>query len=405
MFKLTKSLITVLITFCSLSALAQIPNYIPTNGLLAWYPFNGNSLDEGGKAFHCINKNATLAKDRFGNVDKAFFFDGTASLTSQTGTSPTNFTYSGWFKFTEVTDGLLFMSTYSGNKLFGFSAATESNTLRVHYIPVNSQKNLKFVISPTIWNHVVMTYNGTILKTYVNNVFVDSITSTSIGTIPNVGFSIGGYIDIFFKGNIDDVAIWSRVLSKNEITGLNKACILNITNNPSDAIVKDGYDVEFIVSASDVAAAHQWQTDFGSGFQNLNNSTQFKGVDNDTLKVINANMANNNQLFRCISTIGACRDTSESAILKVKSASEINGVTETNKIYTYPNPTSSQINLVVDTKFLGLTYTITDVFGSIVIKSKLIQENTSINLNGIPNGFYFIVIDSTIVYRAKIIKN
>jgi len=297
------------------------------------------------------------------------------------------------------------MSTYSGNKLFGFSAATESNTLRAHYIPVNSQKNLKFVISPTIWNHVVMTYNGTILKTYVNNVFVDSISSSSPGTIPSVGFSIGGYVDIFFKGNIDDVAIWNRILSKNEMTGLNKACVLNITNNPSDTTVKEGSDAEFIISASDISATYQWQIDFGSGFQNLNNSTQFKGVANDTLVVMNANILNNNQLFRCISSLGACRDTSEPAILKIKIASGTNRVIETKTIYLYPNPASSQVNLVVDSKFLGLNYTIKDVFGSIVIKSKLIQENTSINLNGLSNGFYFLVIDGIIHYRAKIIKN
>jgi len=54
--KLSKSLLTVLITFFSLNILAQIPNYIPTSGLLAWYPFNGNSLDEGGKAFIVLIK-------------------------------------------------------------------------------------------------------------------------------------------------------------------------------------------------------------------------------------------------------------------------------------------------------------------------------------------------------------
>ncbi len=404
--KILKQILLSLFLLLSFIVRSQtIPNYIPTNGLLAWYPFNGNSLDEGGKAFHCINKNATLTKDRFGKEDKAFLFDGTASLTSQTGTSPSNFTYSGWFQFTEVADGLLFMSTYSNNKLFGFSAATESNTLRVHYIPVNSQKNLKFAVNPTIWNHVVLTYNGALLKTFVNNILVDSIKVTSGGTIPSVGFSIGGYMDIFFKGNIDDVAIWNRVLTKDEITGLNKACVLNITNNPEDTTVNAGSDVEFIVSASDLSAKYQWQTDVGSGFQNLNNSTQFKGVDNDTLKVMNTTLINNHQAFRCISSSGICLDTSGSAILTVKSPGGINIITETNKIYIYPNPTSDQINLVVDTKFLGLTYNITDVFGRIIIKSKLIQENTTINLNAISNGFYFFVIENTIGYRVKIIKN
>jgi hypothetical protein len=29
-------------------ALAQIPNYVPQNGLVGWWPFNGNANDESG---------------------------------------------------------------------------------------------------------------------------------------------------------------------------------------------------------------------------------------------------------------------------------------------------------------------------------------------------------------------
>lgn len=404
MLKFYRLFITVYAVFLGLTSIAQVPNYIPTNGLLAWYPFNGNSLDEGGKAFHCININAKLTKDRFGKDDKAFFFNGTASLTSQTGTSPSNFTYSGWFQFTEVTDGLLFMSNYSGNKLFGFSAATASNTLRVHYIPVNSIKNLTFAVNPNIWNHVVMTYNGTVVKTYVNNIFIDSIKVTSGGTLPSVGFSIGGYKDIFFKGNIDDVAIWNRVLSKDEITGLNKACVLKITDNPSDTTVNIGTNVEFTISTSDISATHQWQTDMGSGFQNLNNTTQYKGVDNDTLKVINTNLINNNQLFRCISSSGICMDTSESAILKVKSPGGINRINETNKITVYPNPTASQINFETDNRNFGLTYILTNIYDQTLIKGKIMQNNTYLNIENLSVGVYLLYIGDKTKNVFKIIK-
>ena len=33
----------------SLVAHAQVPDYVPTEGLVAWYPFNGNANDESGK--------------------------------------------------------------------------------------------------------------------------------------------------------------------------------------------------------------------------------------------------------------------------------------------------------------------------------------------------------------------
>ena len=36
----------------SLVAHAQVPDYVPTEGLVAWYPFNGNANDESGNGHH-----------------------------------------------------------------------------------------------------------------------------------------------------------------------------------------------------------------------------------------------------------------------------------------------------------------------------------------------------------------
>ena len=39
-------LLTTLVA--TLTASAQVPSYVPTEGLVAWYPFNGNDSDESG---------------------------------------------------------------------------------------------------------------------------------------------------------------------------------------------------------------------------------------------------------------------------------------------------------------------------------------------------------------------
>ena len=49
---------------------------IPTNGLVAWYPFNGNANDSSGNGNHGTNNGATLTTDRFGNANSAYTFDG-----------------------------------------------------------------------------------------------------------------------------------------------------------------------------------------------------------------------------------------------------------------------------------------------------------------------------------------
>ena len=48
----------------------------PTDGLVAWYPFNGNAKDESGNGHHGKVIGATLCKDRKGKNDSAYNFDG-----------------------------------------------------------------------------------------------------------------------------------------------------------------------------------------------------------------------------------------------------------------------------------------------------------------------------------------
>ena len=64
-----KHKLQLLICFLLLSfgAFAQtIPSYVPTNGLVGWWPFNGNANDESGNGNHGTVNGAALTSDRFG---------------------------------------------------------------------------------------------------------------------------------------------------------------------------------------------------------------------------------------------------------------------------------------------------------------------------------------------------
>ena len=58
------------------SVMAQVPSYVPTNGLVGWWPFNGNANDESGNGNNGTVNGATLTADRFGNANSAYSFDG-----------------------------------------------------------------------------------------------------------------------------------------------------------------------------------------------------------------------------------------------------------------------------------------------------------------------------------------
>jgi hypothetical protein len=50
-----------------------------TNGLVAYYPFNGDASDASGNGHNGTNVNASLAPDRFGAPNKCYDFNGTNS--------------------------------------------------------------------------------------------------------------------------------------------------------------------------------------------------------------------------------------------------------------------------------------------------------------------------------------
>ncbi|TGO02752.1 hypothetical protein PN36_19595 [Candidatus Thiomargarita nelsonii] len=70
-----------------------------SDGLVAYYPFNGNAQDESGNGHHGTVYGAILVNDRFENIDSAYHFDGINDFI-QISDSPslrvTTFTISAW---------------------------------------------------------------------------------------------------------------------------------------------------------------------------------------------------------------------------------------------------------------------------------------------------------------------
>jgi len=100
-----RNFIFVGVTFILLGCMqlhAQVPSYVPTNGLVGWWPFNGNANDESGNGNHGTVNGATLTSDIDGNANSAYSFDGISNYIS-TSNIPTfsnsnQITFSLWVK-------------------------------------------------------------------------------------------------------------------------------------------------------------------------------------------------------------------------------------------------------------------------------------------------------------------
>jgi hypothetical protein len=74
-----KILIIIIVSLGALGiTFGQIPSYVPTNGLVGWWPFNGNANDESSSGNHGTVYGASLTTDRKGEIEKAYSFNGTS---------------------------------------------------------------------------------------------------------------------------------------------------------------------------------------------------------------------------------------------------------------------------------------------------------------------------------------
>jgi hypothetical protein len=297
----------------------NVPAYVPTIGLVGWWPFSGNAIDSSGNGNNGTVNGATLTADRNGVANRAYSFDGVNDninpLQNNLPLGTNSRSVSLWFK-----------RIGNGGCLFSYGTANTGNAFMIsigtNIIANQGWTNPDFPVFPTIdnaWHHVVCTYDGAFSRIYFDTALLGTGNMAGLNTILGsfyFGTRVLNDMD-FFNGNLDDIGIWNRVLTQQEISALYNSCNLTVNLQPSNQFASIGSNVQLSLSTSSSNASFQWQTDLGTGFVNVSNSGQYSGANNDTLQILNLTIANNNQQFRCIITSGACTDTTNIASLTI----------------------------------------------------------------------------------------
>jgi len=240
----------LLSAFMGLSTIAQIP----TNGLVAYYPFNGNANDESGNGHNGTVNGASLTTDRFGNCNKAYSFSSLMSnyidLISN-GLNLDQYSYSAWaclnsFPGTGSRYTVLSIGSVTGDQFIDYdnyynAASVSCNGWGSDNYYGNMLQNLIYsgsTASLSQWYHLVTIKSATSFKVYLNGALVDSISNTSApfygtGTLKA---EIGSRYNntLLFDGKIDDIRIYNRVLNGTEISAL-----YNEVPNTCNATVTD----------------------------------------------------------------------------------------------------------------------------------------------------------------------
>ena len=238
MIKKSVLLTALAIAGFAVTSLAQtVPNYVPTNGLQGWWPFNGNAIDESTNTNDGTVNGATLTTDRFGNTNAAYSFNGINNYINL----PVGFTngansksFSVWFYLTNGTYNFILDggTSINGNSFWLFW----NNSVTINKLTFHGDGALydyEFAdINFNQWYHTVITYDGTSLKSYLNGIYIGSKNTTLNTTVTsNIKVACRNNTSAYFSGKIDDIGVWNTTLTPSEITSLynTNLCFQTIT--------------------------------------------------------------------------------------------------------------------------------------------------------------------------------
>ena len=205
---------------------------LPSNlqqGLVGYWPFCGNANDESGNGNDGVVNGATLTEDRFGNEGKAYGFDGNSDFIncgSSTQLESSELTISAWYAcsaFNTQWNENCLLSNYTNQ---GFMLALNEGTQPQIRITTNEGNREITASTPSLneWYHLVSVITPQYLKLYVNNNLVDSIEMGSAIFTNNDTLVMGkaSWFEntAYYSGSLDDIGIWNRALTPEEVQEL-----------------------------------------------------------------------------------------------------------------------------------------------------------------------------------------
>ncbi len=203
-----------------------------TSSLVAYYPMQGNSQD-----FFSSNNGSDSSMTygtSYGKISQGASFNGSGSYIQTPNLSAINsnsqpYSFEVWFKATAA--GVIVDETGSTSINAGWhqdfiEILSSGNVMvRVYSLTAVTAGTASF----NTWNQVILTYDGTTVRSYLNGVAGGTTTGTrsspgasgyseyiNFGATDTTNMGSGAW----FNGSMDEIGIWSKTLSAQEISDL-----------------------------------------------------------------------------------------------------------------------------------------------------------------------------------------
>ena len=211
----------------------QVPDYVPADGLVAWYPFNGSLIDASGMVGEGVASGTSFGLDRWSNEGSALqVVSGSFAnlgMQDQLTLSPEdNLTIAMWshpdspenLSVTKYQNGNGSGSSWfvrdgfeSGVRVFGNGTSGTPNEDEWHQTCPNITDG---------WSHIVVVFEGGSVTLWVNGTLICQTTtpvSTSTQSQPVLVGRSNCTNEIacnHSEGRVDDLGFWNRALSSEE---------------------------------------------------------------------------------------------------------------------------------------------------------------------------------------------
>jgi hypothetical protein len=245
------------LSFATFNSRAQSTPVL-TNGLVAYYSFNGNADDTFGTN-NGTPYGITYVTDRFGNPNAAASFAGNSSsyiVINTTNFTLTTLSISVWINPTVGLgiEGPRVFST-GGYELTCYNPSSDLGlTPRVAEFVDGL---ISSVFEAGVWTHVVATLSSNQVNIYLNGSLSVSVTNSElpsfVGWLPTIGVNAGNYNNDNYGGLIDDLAVYNRVLSPQEVSELYESFASGIITLPTITITgstNQVYSVQYVTNLS-----------------------------------------------------------------------------------------------------------------------------------------------------------
>lgn len=266
------------------------------NGLLAWLPFDGDTLDASGNNRHGANVGAIFTTNRQGVANSAALFNVTSYIhvNNLDPDQQTNgFSFGGWV--CPQGGGGWLNWHYDGGWGSTFIQSEPALHFRVGTgSPSTDHGNAAGPPPLNQWTHFFITHSSVLDSLYLNGQLVGQWPSYPMaGNVDYLrvgqGSDFGG-----FSGALDDVVVYGRELSSNDVARLFTNGISVVTIIPPEIVLQPqsrtnllGSTVNFTLNARGMPPLqYQWR----KGGVNLSNGGNIFGVTSTSLTLTNVQL-------------------------------------------------------------------------------------------------------------------